>query len=347
MQPRGSLNSGRLHQTHILSFPWTVEAAILDGNVAAPASGVASSSVWHAAARRVASTTKTTKTAATYPQQLKGPKKKAQQRFTGRPMKLLVSLARRGLLTPSSEKVEGFLRTLALTLDTGDVRAFEVLRRKMPLMGTVQGFLVDVVPIVSRCLHSRNRSVVMGALGAIDEIVSQHGRRLSTFSLTRMLNDLLLFDKADGLTYVRAKGLFFKMIEVNHNYTLYPLERLMAVCSEEMQLEIVFLLLEHVMSTKRVNRVIVTDGCRIALEGLFSASPRIRFACLDLVYALFYRGTPREALLRFFVKRRVPEPLLGAVCARLRRRYKPPLLSAPYAPDEDILWAQYYEGHGH
>ncbi|KAH8020038.1 hypothetical protein HPB51_023921 [Rhipicephalus microplus] len=255
-------------------------------------------------------------------------------------MKLLVSLARRGLLTPSSKKVEGFLRTLAVTLDTEDVRAFEALHRKMPLMGSVQGFLVDVVPLVSRCLHSRNRNLVMGALNAIDEIVSMHGRRLSTFSLTRMLNDLLLFDKADGLTYVRAKGLFFKMIEVNHNYTLYPLERLMAVCGEGLQLEIVFLLLEHVMSTKRVSRVIVTDGCRIALEGLFSGSPRIRFACLDLVYALFYRGTPREALVRFFIKRRVPEPLLGAVRARLRRRYKPPLLPSLCVHDEDIVWAQ-------
>lgn len=255
-------------------------------------------------------------------------------------MKLLASLARRGLLTPSSDKVEGFLRRLSRTLATEDARAFEALHRKMRLMGNVQGFLVDVVPIVSRCLHSHNQSLVMGALGAIDDIVSTHGRRLSTFSLTRMLNDLLLFDKGDGLTYVRAKGLFFKMIEVNHNYTLYPLERLMAVCGEELQLEIVFLLLEHVMSTKHVNRVIVTDGCRIALEGLFSASPRIRFACLDLVYALFYRGTPPEALLRFFVKRRVPNQLLIAVHARLQRRYKPPMLAYPCIEDEDFMWAQ-------
>lgn len=263
-------------------------------------------------------------------------------------MKLVATLVRHGLLTPSSDKVESFLQTLAVTLDTEDIRAFDALHRKMPLMGSVQGFLVDVVPLVSRCLHSPNRKLVLGALGAIEEIVVKHGRRLSTFSLTRMLNDLLLFEKVDGVTYVKAKGLFFKMIEVNHNYTLYPLERLMAVCNEGLQLEIVFLLLEHVMSTKRMNRVIVTDGCRIALEGLFCPSASIRFACLDLVYALFYRGTPREIILRFFVKRKVPDELVSAVRTRLRRRYKPPLRTVlsyrdVLSEDEDFLWAQSWQ----
>lgn len=260
-------------------------------------------------------------------------------------MKLVATLARRGLLMLSSDKVEDFLHTFAVTLDTEDIRAFDALHRKMPLMGSVQGFLVDVVPLVSRCLHSRNRKLVLGALGAIEEIVVKHGRRLSTFSLTRMLNDLLLFEKVDAITYVKAKRLFFKMIEVNQNYTLHPLERIMAVCGEKVQLEIVFLLLEHVMITKRMNWVIVTNGCRISLEGLLCPSVSVRFACLDLVYALFYRGTPRDALLRFFVKRKVPDELVSAVRTRLGRRYKPPLSTTLWykdglTKDEDFLWAQ-------
>lgn len=157
--------------------------------------------------------------------------------------------------------------------------------------------------------------MLLAALNVIEVIVTKYGNKLSAFSVTRLLNDLLLFQKSDGTAHDFAKKLIFKMIEVSDGHTFFALVRLMVVCDEGLQSEIVRLLLEIVMTTKKLNCVIVAVCCRVALEGLSCSSSETRLAAFQLVYALYHRGTPKDALVKFFAERNAPRELLDFIRA--------------------------------
>lgn len=125
-------------------------------------------------------------------------------------MKLTAVLARCDTLAPPKEKIEDLLRYLAEALGSEDVGGFDVLRRNLPVMPMVHGFFVDVVSLVSPYLRSQNRSMAIATLEAIEVIVSQYDKRLSPFSVTRLLNDLLLCPEKDKELYNVSKNLFLR-----------------------------------------------------------------------------------------------------------------------------------------
>lgn len=136
--------------------------------------------------------------------------------------------------------------------------------------------------------------MVFATLRVIDVIVSKYGKELRAFSVTRLLSDLLLFPERDKELYVMAKNLFSKTVEVNHSYTFYSLGRLMTVGDEELQLEIIVLLFEHVMNARKLDHVVVIEYCRMAMEDALYPSAALRLAAFDLVYGLCYRDSCGE-----------------------------------------------------
>lgn len=229
----------------------------------------------------------------------------------------------RGPFGLPKKEVESFLQYLQGAILKEAVISFDMLLSKLPIMPRTRGFFVEVVSIISPYLYSQNEDVAFAALDVIETVVSEYGKQLDTFAMSRRLVDLQRCDKPDQLTYSLVRNSALEMIKVNPSCTMYRMGRLMAVSSEEMRLEITALLFEYVMSAGRIDRAVVSGGWRIALESLLFPWSGTQLVALDLVYALCYRGTSKETLVKFFVNRKAPKKLLNAVRELLQRRASP------------------------
>lgn len=238
-------------------------------------------------------------------------------------MRQAVVLNQQGLLVPTKERVEYFLRYFAGALEKENIRAFEALRRRLPIMSSVYGFFIDVVPLISACLHSENSDMVLGALDLIEVIVNDYGKELGKLSLTRLLKDLFFFRKVGSVMRTFVKNVFFRIVQVCHDNIGYPLRRLIAG-DEGIQLEIFVLLLEYVTTTNDVNPV-GPCCCIAAQQGLLCSSSQVRLAAFDLLYVLYDRGYERDVLVKCFPNRNGPGEVLAGIQTRLQHRYKLPL----------------------